>query len=199
VIGLYSHANQEVHVKEFDFGADAPRVDTSRLGELSELITEMQAREERVLQIEEELKTAKAELAEVQEQRGPELMDELRTKDFTTAGGLRVQVKEELKHSLGNDPANKARALQIMRQLKQGGSIRNVVMVEFSLQEDAKADELVTELRARGLLVSRDEMIHSSTLKSILKQLLKRGVQIPELKETFGAYWRRQLKVTRKG
>lgn len=183
-----------------NFGDDAPRVDVSRLGELARIVEQVEARQERVDAIEAELAAAKAALREVQEEQGPALMDELRTKDFTTAGGIRVLVKEELEHSLGrNDPARKARALGIMRRLKQGGAIRNMIIAEFALGEDDKANALLEELRERGFAVTQDEGIHPSTLKSILKRLIKSGVQIPELKETFGAHWRRKLKVVRKG
>lgn len=186
-------------MKELNYGGDAPGVDTSRLGELSKIIETMEALQEAVDRIEAELAEAKQSLAEVQEQRGPELMSELRTKDFTTSSGIRVVVEEKLEHSLGrNDSARKARALQIMRNLKQGGAIRNVVIAEFSMGEDDKANALLTELKERGLMVTRDEMIHPSTLKSILMQLLRSGVQVPELVETFGGFWRRKLKVVRK-
>lgn len=186
-------------MKELNYGGDAPGVDISRLGELSEVIETMEARQEVVDRLEAELKEAKLALSDVQEHRGPELMDELRTKDFTTAGGVRVKVEEKLEHSLGrNDPARKARALRIMRDLKQGGAIRNVVVAEFAMGEDDKADALLAELRERGFVVTRDETIHPSTLKSILMQLLRSGVKVPELTETFGGYWRRKLKVVRK-
>ena len=188
-------------MRELNFGPDAPGKDTSRLGELSELITEMEARRGVVQSIEADLRAAKAALAEIEEGRGPELMDEMRTKDLTTAGGVRVQVAEELIHSLGDkhDAARRARALGILRELKQGAAISNMVITEFTLGEDEKADALLSELRSRGFAAQREEGIHPSRLKSILKQLLRSGVQVPELRETFGAYWRRQLKVVRKG
>lgn len=186
--------------QELNFGDDAPRTDISRLGELSELIAEMEARRERAAIAEAAFDQAKAELAEIEEVKGPALMKEMRTKDFTTAGGVRVKVDEQLEHSLGkDDPARKARALKIMRDLKQGGAIKNMVIAEFSLGEDEKANALLAELRDRGFAASNEQGIHPSTLKSILKQLLKSGVQIPELKETFGAFWRTKLKVVRKG
>lgn len=163
------------------------------LARLAELADRQATAEARVDELQEDLKRAKAEVAEVAEKLIPDLMDELEVSEFTTRSGLKVTVGERVVcPQLRN-----AEGLEWLRDHGQGGLIKSQVVVPFTRGDDTDAAQLVERLRGEGLSAQHDSHVVWNTLASAIKSMREDGEVVPM--ELFRAHDLRRAKVESKG
>jgi hypothetical protein len=118
----------------------------------------------------------------------PALMLLMRHDKCTTSSGIEVSVKRDIKASLPGLERIEARmgALRWLIERGHGGVIKNVVTVDLDRGDDARADELVLELRGKGFDPQAKKDVHAGTLSKLARELMSAGTIVP--KEYFNLY-----------
>lgn len=164
-----------------DFEEGAQGDDTQRhewLNQLAKAALELPRLEGDVARAEDALKKAQNALADVAERRVPELMDNLDLTVYPLRDGGKIVLKEALRCSIPKP--TERRTFDWMRQHGHAGLIKRAVAMTFSMGEDEKADELLVELKAKGLQPEDKTTVHPSTLKSFVNEQLEAGKDLPE-------------------
>jgi hypothetical protein len=185
----------------FDYGADSVPdneaiakafADLDRLTIMAERATEARKRAEEVLQ---KCKQAEERLLI---KDIPELLAKMRLDECTTASGIEVKVKREIKASLPGHDRVEARlgAFRWLVDNGHGGVIKNSVAVTLDRGEDTRADELVVDLRAKGYDVEQKKDVHNQTLGALVRELMEAGKIVPT--DRFNLFDLKMAKLTRK-
>jgi hypothetical protein len=142
-----------------------------------------------------QLEKAEREVALIESEDMPLLMQELKLKNFELEDGTKLEVVEDLK--CGITEANKAKAHAWVRKGGWGGIIKTQLTQLFGRGEEKLAEQVARDLRKqtkRDVLVK--ETIHSSTLKAFIKERRAAGVKVPE--DLFNVYVSKKAIMTRK-
>ena len=142
--------------------------------------------EERVVEAEQQLKAIQAQLKQVQEVDLPGAMAQAGVQSITLPTGQKITIKEDVYASIPKDERYHE-ALDWMREHGYGDLIKNEVKVAFGKGEEPQALELIQFVRQHNWGdVQNNISVHASTLKSMIREVLAKGVDIPM--ELFGAY-----------
>jgi len=146
-----------------------------------------------VADLEDELKRAKKELAQIEEQDLPELLDEVGLSEFTLADGTRYGVKESVHASISK--ANEDAAMQWLHDSGNAGLIKSMVTVSFSKGQEAQAQAIYDLIAQQEFVGSmgKSRKVEPSTLRAFVKRQLEAGADIPL--ETFGVFKRRKVEI----
>lgn len=185
----------------FDYGTDGVPdnrevaqafADLDRLTLFAERATEARKRAE------EQLQKCKQAEEQLLNRDIPELLAKMRLDECTTASGIQVKVKRDIRLSLpGYDRINdRMGAFRWLVEHGHGGIIKNSVAIALDRGQDERADELVVELRARGLDVEAKKDVHPSTLSALGRELVADGKVVPAA--NFNFFDQRVAKLTRK-
>jgi hypothetical protein len=185
----------------FDYGTDADPdqeavarafADLDRMTLAAERFTEQRKK------IEDQLQKIKQAEEQLLNRDIPELLAKMRLDDCTTASGIHVKVKREIKASLPGHERVEARmgALRWLIDQGHGGVIKNQVTVALDRGEDSRADDLVVDLRAKGFDVEAKKDVHPSTLGALVRELMAEGKIIP--RENINLFDMKIAKLTRK-
>jgi hypothetical protein len=169
---------------QFDYGADADPdqeavarafADLDKLTLMAERAIAARKQAEDVLQ---KLKQAEERLLN---KEIPELLAKMRLDKCTTASGIEVTVKRDIKASLPGHERVEARmgALHWLIEHGHGGVIKNNVTVALERGEDTRADELIVELRSKGFAVEAKKDVHAGTLGALVRELVAEGKIVP--------------------
>ena len=200
-VGIPSSAPSSAADDQFDYGADADPdqeavarafVELDKLTLAAERLTEQRKKAEDQLS---KLKQAEEQLLN---KDIPELLGKMRLDECTTASGIQVKVKREIKASLPGHERVEARmgALRWLIEHGHGGVIKNQVSVALERGEDTRADALVVELRTKGFEVEAKKDVHASTLGALVRELVANGTIVP--REYFNLFDMRLAKLSRK-
>jgi hypothetical protein len=142
------------------------------------------------LQLQEELGrleaaviSKKEELRVVQEELLPNALTEAGTMSFTLLNGMKISFKDEIFCSIPKDDPD--HALNWLRDNDYDGIIKTQVATDFGKGEDEIALKTYDALRAMGVAASMRSTVHPMTLKSFIRELLSKGINVPM--ETFHA------------
>jgi hypothetical protein len=185
----------------FDYGDDAipddaaiakAFADLDRMTLAAERLTEQRKKAEEQLQ---KLKNAEEQLLN---KDIPDLLARMRLEECTTASGVHVKVKREIRASLPGHDRVEARmgAFRWLIDNGHGGVIKNQVSVALDRGEDTRADELVVELRAKGFDVESKKDVHASTLSALIREVMANGKIVP--RENINVFDQRIAKLARK-
>ena len=185
----------------FDYGTDAVPDDASiaqAFAELDRLTLRAERASEVRKQAEAELQRCKQAEEQLLHRDIPELLARMRLDECTTASGIGVKIKREIKAALpGHDRvAARSGALRWLVEQGHGGVIKNLVAVTLDRGEDNRADELVVDLNTRGYTVEAKKDVHASTLGALVRELVAEGKIIP--RDLFNLFDMRIAKLTRK-
>lgn len=185
---------------DYDYGSDADPDERAVARAFSEL-DRLTLRAERVSaqrkKAEEELDRLKKAESDLLMRQIPELCARMRLDDCTTASGIQVKIKKDIRASLPGHDRVEARqgALAWLVSHGHGGVIKNQVSVALARGEDTRADELVIELRARGLAVEAKKDVHAQTLGALVRELMAEGQIVP--RDIFNLFDNRVAKLSR--
>ena len=127
---------------------------------------------------EEELKGIQDKIKKLSEEIIPEAMLTLGLDQLKLDNGLKLSVVDNVYTYISE--ANKPACYNWLRDNNLGSIIKNEIGVQFDKTQDAEAVDLKTRLTNEGLPVTHKESIHPSTLKSTMKELVKKGVSVPD-------------------
>lgn len=158
------------------------------------LISDLAARQVRLTrqaaEQEAALKETQRQLRKVQEQDLPDAMTAAGCKAFTTAEGYGITIKEDISASLAE--GKKAAAIDWLRENGYGDIVSDDVAVSFGKGKEEEALALVERLAEEGLIPVRKTNVNTATLKSLIRELLAQGEDVPL--ETLGAYqWKKAI------
>lgn len=174
-----------------DASGQEPGADLSQLQHLAE----QQAAAEKELADAEALVTkAKEKLNNISERLLPEAMERCGLSEFTSATGLKIRIKEDIRASIPK--AREALAHQWLRDNGFGSLIKRVVSISFGRGEDEKADDLHKLLEERALEADDKTSVHVMTLKAFVTEQLEQGKDIPL--ELFGVFRQRKAVIDAK-
>lgn len=164
---------------------------TTDLKTISELADKLFSAQAKVSEMEADLKEAQRAVRQLAEHDLPEAMEDVGLKTLETSSGLIVKIDNKLNAKKLTQAHGKA--LDWLREHKQGGLIKTNVAIPFMSGSEADADALVERLGGEGIACSKSSEVHHSSLGSALRTLLEAGEEIPEY---MGAYQVTAAKVT---
>lgn len=186
----------------YDYGSDADPDDQAvarAFAELDKLTLSAERLTAQRKQAEEHAQKLKQAEEQLLNKDIPDLLGRMRLDECTTASGILVKVKREIKASLPGHERVEARmeALRWLVEGGHGGVIKNQVAIALDRGDDARADELVVDLRGRGFDVEAKKDVHASTLSALVRELIAEGKIIP--RGIFNLFDMRLAKLTRRG
>jgi|19_taG_2_1085344.scaffolds.fasta_scaffold05962_3 hypothetical protein len=150
-------------------------IDLERLVTLSNSMTE---KERKVEELEEELRRAKQDLRDVQEEQIPDIMMELGVTDVTLSDGRKLTIKEDLHCKIADK--NRKEAHDWMIENGFGDIIKNQVVVNVETGNQEALNSLLGVLSSNQYEdYSLKNNIHFQTLKKFVKENIEAGVDIP--------------------
>lgn len=154
------------------------------LKKVATYVRQQLALENRVAELEDELKRTKRSLDELSGETLPATLQEFGLSELTMADGSKVSVQTVVSANISKERQEAAH--EWLRDHGHGDLIKNTVSVTFGRGEDEKAKDLLRMLDAQGHDPDQKEAVHPSTLKAFVKEQLERGEAIPS--ETFGIF-----------
>lgn len=178
---------------EIDFLAETipPTFSDEQLKMISGLADRQVEIERYIAKCEENLEKAKSNWRNIAEKELPNAMQEIGMAEFKLSNGTTISVKQKVYAAIPKD--NKGPAFAWLREQNLDGVIKNIVAVQFSKGEDAKALELAESLAEQGLVPEQTQTVHPQTLMALIREQLDKGVEVPL--EHFGAHVVNQAKV----
>lgn len=185
----------------FDYGADADpdqEAVARAFAELDKLTLQAERLTEQRKRAEEQLQKCKQAEEQLLNRDIPELLAKMRLDECTTASGIQVKVKREIKASLPGHDRVEARmgALRWLIDGGHGGVIKNQISVALERGEDTRADALVVELRAKGYDVEAKKDVHAGTLGALVREMVADGKIVP--RDLFNLFDMKIAKLSRK-
>jgi hypothetical protein len=136
-----------------------------------------------IQKLETELEMAKELQQQLEQVDIPELMAELELSAFVLKDGRKVEVKPDFKCGITQE--RKPQAIAWLDENGFGGIIKTKLQTYFHRSDREAALELMSYLEAKAkqrhvdVQPEVEEIIHSSTLKSFLKEEMSKGTAVP--------------------
>lgn len=173
-----------------DYSDEEIKQDPSAMERLKKLVLEMAQLSVKVELLEEEVATAKKELEQYEQNLVPALMDELDFKELTTTGGIRVEMKKELRGSLPKDEEKRRLAFQYLRETGNDGLIKREFNISYGRDSTQLADAFARKLEELGISefadVTQVETVNHQSMLKFLRDELRDGHNVPL--DKFGAF-----------
>jgi len=186
---------------DFDYGSDADPDNEAiarAFAELDRLTLQAERISAQRKIAEEQLQRLKQAEDKLLNKDIPELLGQMRLDECMTSSGIEVKVKKDIRASLPGHDRYEARraALSWLVDHGHGGVIKNLVSISLDRGEDACANDLVVDLRARGFEVETKKDVHAGTLGALVRELIAEGKIVP--RDIFNLFDQRVAKLTRK-
>ena len=149
--------------------------------------------EQRVADLEGDLKQAKLELKNIAEDQLPAAMAEHGVAEFKLADGSSISVSKFYSASIPQD--KKDEAFTWLVQNDHGDLIKNQVATNFVRGQEKQAEQFATELVERGMAPSTKKWVEPMTLKAWVRESTEKGLNIPH--DLFGVFIGEKSKITR--
>lgn len=166
-----------------------PQIGDNAMARLAGLAREQKLAEARVTELQRQLQEAQEELQKIAEKELPDIMQELRMKEFTTEDGIKIQIKESIHTSIPK--ARQDEAFEWLETHNQGGMIKREFKISFNRDEESWAKKFQADLAKRKKPVASkiERKVEPPTLKAYITRQLEAGVDIPQ--ELFGLHRRK--------
>lgn len=182
--GPASSENPDIPIQEavYDYGqyAEQPSAEGD-LSTLSNLAEQARVAEQDVEDLQRRLKAAQDQHRQLVETQIPELMEKCGVQKFSTRNGLNIEVKENIRASLGSGD-EKERNFDWLEQNGHEAIIKLAVTVPFGRGEAERdsARALAKRLQGDGIDAEFERKVEPSTLSSLIRELLEDGKPVPE-------------------
>ena len=107
----------------------------------------------------------------------PEAMELAGVADYTLSDGTHLLVRPDVKASISIE--NRPFAHGWLRDHGHGGVIKEAFMCDLRPLTPEQREKLHQEIMSFEIIPERIESVHSSTLKSLVKELLEEGTALP--------------------
>jgi len=168
-------------------------IDESGLSQVSKLAQLQLQLEQRVYDLEADLKQAKIDLKQVAEDQLPAAMAEHNVTEFKLADGSSISVAKFYSASIPKDRSDEAFTWLV--QNDHGDLIKNQVATNFVRGQEEQAEKFANELAGRGMPVNTKKWVEPMTLKAWVREKTEDGSNIPH--DLFGVFIGEKSKITR--
>lgn len=153
----------------------------SEMSALAQLGQDLYDAETKVLELEAQLKRAKANRDRLVQTDIPEAMADIGMSSFST-DKFSIEIKEKI--IVSPKVENRPLVLQALEADGQAALIKSIVTVAFNKGQDEIARQLATEMMKKGFDAKQDRSVHAQTLAKYVKDKLSKGAEIDQ--ELFG-------------
>jgi len=167
-----------------DVATELTKVGEGELKGVADLVRQQLVLEQRVEDLETELKRAQQDLAKVAGELLPEALAEHGLSELKMADGSKITVSQVVQAHISKDKQEDA--FDWLRENDFDDLIKNVVSLEFGKGEDNQARDVMEALTNRGYWPQNKQSVHPSTLKAFVKEQLEKGSEIPS--DLFGIF-----------
>lgn len=176
---------------QVEFDIEEPVLPEEQLGRLSVLAETSRKWQRTVDMLESELKKAKEQLDRYNNELIPQLMDDLKIKNFTTSSGVKVEVKEDIRANPGG-AKDMDRFLKVCAWLTASGHaalIRHEVGLQFGPGEEEAVAKVLAALEpvadSLNKPIADERSINTNTFAAFIREQLKDGKEVPEFCNVF--------------
>ena len=160
------------------------KVSQQGLGSVAEIARAIRAAEDRIANVEEQLKEYKKELLKLTDEDLPAMLQELGLSSFSLDDGSTVEVKPTYGASIKVD--NRPAAFEWLREHGYDDIIKNTVACSVGRGEDDRASAFAAFAEKEGYFAEQKTEVHPQTLRAFVKERVEAGDEFPM--ELFGAY-----------
>jgi hypothetical protein len=160
---------------------------------LSNYVIQLQALEDEVKIMEENLKKKKEAADKISEQVIPEIMEDMKLKTLKLQDGSGIEVKEIYGATIPVD--KKEGAYKWLRNNDLGDLIKNEITVSFGRGEDNKANDYASLAENNGYQPSQKMKVEPMTLKALFRERSESNLDLPS--EHFNLFKGNKTKITR--
>ena len=162
--------------------------------ELSKLANLQVTLEQRVKDLEEELKQVKREHRDIAEDQLPAAMLEHNIREFTLEDSSKIAVKTFYSASIPKDKQQEC--FDWLNDNGFGDLIKNQVTVNFVRGQESDANDLLHDLGGRGMSPSNKKWVEPMTLKAFYRSESEKGNLLPD--DKFSLFIGEKATITRK-
>ena len=180
-----------------DFESAAKKLSTVNETGLSQVskLAQMQLQvEQRVADLEAELKTAKSDLKAIAEDQLPAAMAEHNISELKLDDGSSISVSTFYSASIPKDRADEAFTWLVENNF--GDLIKNQVATNFVRGQEEQAEQFASELAGRGMPVNTKKWVEPMTLKAWVREKTEQGLNIPH--DLFGIFIGEKAKIQKR-
>ena len=180
-----------------DFESAAKKLSTVNETGLSQVskLAQMQLQvEQRVADLEAELKTAKSDLKAIAEDQLPAAMAEHNISELKLDDGSSISVSTFYSASIPKGRADEAFTWLIDNNF--GDLIKNQVATNFVRGQEEQAEKFASELAGRGMPVNTKKWVEPMTLKAWVREKTEQGLNIPH--DLFGIFIGEKAKIQKR-
>lgn len=177
-----------------DVASDLQKVDEDGLSKVASLVRKQLVLEQRVIDLETELKATKAQLDSVSGDLLPAALSEHGLSQLKMADGSEVSVSRYYSASIPKDRTEEA--FGWLQQNDFADIIKNQISTSFGRNESNRANELFGRLEQEGYVPSQKQWVEPMTLKAFVKEQVESGREIPS--DLFGVFIGEKAKIRRK-
>jgi hypothetical protein len=170
------------------------RVDTNTAKDIAVKCNELIDLQNEIKTIEEKLNKVKEQEKFLSEHAIPSLMQSSGISMIKLEDGTEVKVSPYYYAKISED--KKEAAFAWLREKGFGDLIKNNISLDFGMNQDSEANNVVAQLKAKGYNVFQSTTVHSGTLKAFVKEQITEGKGLPE--DLFGIYTATKTKLTTK-
>ena len=156
------------------------------LSRVSQLALQQIEQAEHVKQLEDQLREAKKDFANIQENELPAAIAEYNLKEFTLGDGTQISVKRFYNVSIPKDEEKREACFDWLNDNGFGDLIKNQVAVNFVKGKEREAVSFIQELEERRLTPSNKKWVEPMTLKAFAKERVEKAEPFPS--DMFGLY-----------
>ena len=164
------------------------------LSKVSKLANLQVTLEQRVKDLEEELKQVKREHRDIAEDQLPAAMLEHNIREFTLEDSSKIAVKTFYSESIPKDKQQEC--FDWLNDNGFGDLIKNQVTVNFVRGQESDANDLLHDLGGRGMSPSNKKWVEPMTLKAFYRSESEKGNLLPD--DKFSLFIGEKATITRK-
>ena len=155
---------------------------------------ELQAYEEEIEQLEEQLKYKKEKKEKISSEIIPNILAEQGLSSLKLADGSSIDVRKKYRCTIKKDEMESA--YNWLRENGLADIIKNEVAVQFGKGEDNKAEQLLTLAEQEGYEPTQKQKVEPMTLKALFRERVEAGLDMPS--QYFNVFIKDQTKIGRK-
>lgn len=181
------------------FAADAAPDDPTNdeLKQIAALAARQVNLEQEIADLNERLSALTADLRDVSDRALPELMMSVGMKKFVLVDGSTVNVKGDVTASIRADFT--AQAVAWLDGKGLGDVVKDEIKVSLGKGEASFSQAILQAIRDLGFDPSEKYSVHPSTLKSLVKEQLAKGIEFPAEFFSVHQYQRAEIKRPKRG
>ena len=157
---------------------------TEGIGSLADQVERLELCDDRIADIENDLKMMKKKRDHISGEVIPTMMSEMGLAELKLQDGSHLKVSTSYRATITE--ANKEAAFNWLRSNGLGDIIKNEISVSFGRNEDNKAADYAELAKGQGFQPTQNMKVEPMTLKALVRERIEAGKEMPT--EIFGVF-----------